>query len=83
MYERTHEPPAPDAFATLDDLNMMANAIMEHVIERDCCQASRIRHLEATTASLARLLQDSLSMKDGHRSPSDDRPPRPPTANSQ
>ena len=78
MYERTHEPPAPDAFATLDDLNMMAEAIMEHVIERDCCQASRIRHLEATTASLARLLQESLSIRDGTRPFSPPNPDSPP-----
>ncbi len=78
MYEHTDEAPAPDAFATLGDLNMMAEAIMEHVIERDCCQASRIRHLEATTASLARLLQESLSIRDGTRPLSTTNPDSPP-----
>ena len=50
-------PLTPDNAATLDDVNLMASAIMEHVIENERLQALKMEDLEATVVALRQLVQ--------------------------
>ena len=50
-------PLTPDNAATLDDVNLMASAIMEHVTENERIQALKMEDLEATVVALRQLVQ--------------------------
>ena len=52
MCNDIEQPLTPDDLSTLYDLNMMAQAVMEHVLERERAHLSRIEQLEARVATL-------------------------------
>ena len=56
-------PLTPNNSATLDDVNLMASAIMEHVTENERLQALKIEDLEATVVALRQLVQQLLKQR--------------------
>ena len=61
--EDTTIPLTPDNSATLDDVNLMASAIMEHVSENERIQALKIEDLEATVVALRQLVQKLVKQR--------------------
>ena len=61
--EDTNIPLNPNNAATLDDVNLMASAIMEHVTEIERLQALKIEDLEATVVALRQLVQQLLKQR--------------------
>ena len=69
-------PLTPDNSATLDDVNLMAAAIMEHVTGTERLQALKNEDLEAAVVALRQIVQKLVQQL----APTDHRPP--PTAHS-
>ena len=61
--EDTNIPLTPNNAATLDDVNLMASAIMEHVTENERIQALKIEDLEATVVALRQLVQQLVKQR--------------------
>ena len=61
--EDTNIPLTPNNAATLDDVNLMASAIMEHVTENERFQALKMEDLEATVVALRQLVQKLVKQR--------------------
>ncbi len=88
FHDDTNIPLTPNNAATLDDVNLMASAIMEHVSENERFQSLKMEDLEATVVALRQLVQQlvqQLASTDpqppitGHRPPASAARPHPPS----
>ena len=67
FHEDMDIPLTPNNAATLDDVNLMASAIMEHVTENERIQALKMEDLEATVVALRQLVQKLLKQRSVNR----------------